>query len=139
MPRGPKGDKRPADVIGAAIAVAKIAKGEAEDVPPDNGKDPAAKAKGARREITESASAALETLRVIGPTALTSGTFADARYAPSGGLDTVDSGECRGNANRASPLAPGGNWSASGWCRLQRRSSFRTCYWTFLRIAPVVA
>ncbi|MBV9064321.1 MAG: RNA-binding protein [Methylobacteriaceae bacterium] len=31
MPRGPKGEKRPADVIGAAIAVAKIATGEVEE------------------------------------------------------------------------------------------------------------
>jgi hypothetical protein len=28
MPRGPKGEKRPADVIGAAIKVARIATGE---------------------------------------------------------------------------------------------------------------
>jgi hypothetical protein len=33
MPRGPKGEKRPADVIGAAIMVAKIATGEIEDKP----------------------------------------------------------------------------------------------------------
>jgi hypothetical protein len=33
MPRGPKGEKRPADVIGAAIMVAKIATGEIEDNP----------------------------------------------------------------------------------------------------------
>ncbi|MCZ6656106.1 MAG: RNA-binding protein [Gammaproteobacteria bacterium] len=32
MPKGPKGEKRPADVIGAAITVAKIATGEIEDV-----------------------------------------------------------------------------------------------------------
>jgi hypothetical protein len=31
MPRGPKGEKRPADVIGAAIMVAKIATGEMKD------------------------------------------------------------------------------------------------------------
>jgi len=31
MPRGPKGQKRPADVIGAAIKVAKIATGEIEE------------------------------------------------------------------------------------------------------------
>jgi hypothetical protein len=31
MPKGPKGEKRPADVIGAAVAVAKIATGETED------------------------------------------------------------------------------------------------------------
>jgi hypothetical protein len=32
MPRGPRGEKRPADVIGAAVMVAKIATGEIEDV-----------------------------------------------------------------------------------------------------------
>jgi hypothetical protein len=31
MPRGPKGGKRPADVIGAAVIVARIATGEIED------------------------------------------------------------------------------------------------------------
>lgn len=47
MPKGPKGQKRPADVIGAAVMIAKIATGEiteAEAV--DDGKDPAAKALG---------------------------------------------------------------------------------------------
>ncbi len=33
MPKGPDGQKRPADVIGAAIMVAKIATGEVEDNP----------------------------------------------------------------------------------------------------------
>lgn len=31
MPRGPKGQKRPADVVGNAIRVAQIATGEVED------------------------------------------------------------------------------------------------------------
>jgi hypothetical protein len=31
MPKGPRGQKRPADVIGAAIKVARIATGEIED------------------------------------------------------------------------------------------------------------
>lgn len=49
MPRGPKGEKRPADVIGAAVMVAKIATGEVEDdKPADDGKDPHAKALGAK-------------------------------------------------------------------------------------------
>ncbi len=49
MPTGPKGQKRPADVIGNAIRVAKIATGEAEeDMPPDDGKDPAAVSMGKR-------------------------------------------------------------------------------------------
>jgi hypothetical protein len=34
MPKGPKGERRPADVIGAAIMVAKIATGElTDDIP----------------------------------------------------------------------------------------------------------
>jgi hypothetical protein len=31
MPRGPKGEKRPADVIGNAVHVMRIATGEEED------------------------------------------------------------------------------------------------------------
>ncbi len=31
MPKGPRGEKRPGDVIGAAIMVGKIATGEVED------------------------------------------------------------------------------------------------------------
>lgn len=31
MPKGPKGEKRPGDVIGAAVHVAKIATGEIEE------------------------------------------------------------------------------------------------------------
>ena len=33
MPKGPKGERRPADVIGAAILVGRIATGDAEDNP----------------------------------------------------------------------------------------------------------
>ena len=56
MPRGPKGQKRPADVIGNAVKVMRIATGEEqEDFPADDGKDKgrpivgAAWRKGARR------------------------------------------------------------------------------------------
>ncbi|MDA8170218.1 MAG: hypothetical protein M0Z48_00110, partial [Nitrospiraceae bacterium] len=35
MPKGPQGQKRPADVIGCAIKVAKIATGEIEETPTD--------------------------------------------------------------------------------------------------------
>jgi hypothetical protein len=31
MPKGPKGEKRPADAVGAAVKVAKIATGEVEE------------------------------------------------------------------------------------------------------------
>ena len=43
MPRGPKGEKRPADVIGNAVKVMRIATGEEEDhARTDDGKDAAA-------------------------------------------------------------------------------------------------
>ncbi len=48
MPKGPKGQKRPADVIGNAVRVMQIATGEAEEEYDDDGKDPAAKALGAK-------------------------------------------------------------------------------------------
>lgn len=43
MPKGPQGQKRPADVIGAAIHIAKIATGEIEDKKPLEGKEYAQK------------------------------------------------------------------------------------------------
>jgi hypothetical protein len=46
MPRGPKGEKRPADVIGNAVHVMRIATGEAEDAPSDDGKNKAAQSLG---------------------------------------------------------------------------------------------
>ena len=49
MPTGPKGQKRPADVIGAAVMVALLATGEIEEPAEiDDGKDPAAKSLGKR-------------------------------------------------------------------------------------------
>ena len=42
MPKGPKGEKRPADVIGAAVKVMKIATGEVEEEATDDGKNKAA-------------------------------------------------------------------------------------------------
>lgn len=61
MPKGPKGEKRPADVIGNAVHVMRLATGEIDEAAPvDDGKDPAAKALGAkggkrRSEILSSA------------------------------------------------------------------------------------
>lgn len=49
MPRGPRGEHRPPDVIGAAVKVMRIATGEEEDAPPpDDGKDAAAVSMGRR-------------------------------------------------------------------------------------------
>jgi hypothetical protein len=46
MPRGPKGEKRPANVIGNAIHVMRIATGEIDDLTTDDGKNAAAVALG---------------------------------------------------------------------------------------------
>ncbi len=46
MPTGPKGQKRLADVVGAAVMVAKIATGEIEDELTGDGKNKAAQALG---------------------------------------------------------------------------------------------
>ena len=48
MPRGPKGEKRPADVIGNAVKVMRIATGEDDEVLTDDGKDKAAVSLGKR-------------------------------------------------------------------------------------------
>lgn len=51
MPKGPKGEKRPADVIGNAIHVMRSATGEVEEelaTPEAGGKDPAAASLGKR-------------------------------------------------------------------------------------------
>ncbi|MEC5323302.1 MULTISPECIES: RNA-binding protein [unclassified Aurantimonas] len=46
MPTGPKGEKRPADVIGNAVRVMRIATGEEEETVTDDGKDKAAQEMG---------------------------------------------------------------------------------------------
>jgi hypothetical protein len=38
MPRGPKGEKHPADVIGNAVHVMRIATGEIAETPPKSGR-----------------------------------------------------------------------------------------------------
>jgi hypothetical protein len=51
MPKGPKGEKRPADVIANAVKIAKIATREIEEdiaTPEKEGKDPAAVSMGKR-------------------------------------------------------------------------------------------
>jgi hypothetical protein len=51
MPRGPKGERRPRDVIGNAVHVMRIATGQIDDdipTPESEGKDPAAVALGRR-------------------------------------------------------------------------------------------
>jgi len=48
MPTGPKGQKRPADVIGNAVRVMRIATGEETDDVQDDGKSAAAKELGSK-------------------------------------------------------------------------------------------
>lgn len=58
MPTGPKGERRPADVISNAVKVMRIATGEEpEDLGPvDDGKDPSAKALGKKGGLARSKS-----------------------------------------------------------------------------------
>jgi hypothetical protein len=56
MPRGPKGEKRPADVIRNAVKIMRIATGdEPEDYGPEDTKDQAAKAHGKKRGAARAA------------------------------------------------------------------------------------
>ena len=48
MPKGPNGEMRPADAIGLAVLIGRIATGDVEDSSEDDGKDPNAKALGAK-------------------------------------------------------------------------------------------
>ena len=64
MPRGPKGERRPADVNARAVMIAKIATGQITDdvpTPESEGKDPAAVALG--RRGGKARAAALSTAR----------------------------------------------------------------------------
>ena len=57
MPHGPKGEKRPADVIANAVHVMKIATGEVEEeYEGDDGKDAAAQAMGRKGGAARAAS-----------------------------------------------------------------------------------
>lgn len=56
MPKGPKGEKRPADVIANAVKVMQIATGEAEEEFDDDGKDKAAQALGRKGGAARAAS-----------------------------------------------------------------------------------
>jgi hypothetical protein len=45
MPKGPRGEKRPADAIGLAVMIGKIATGEIDDVTVDAGRRAGGKAR----------------------------------------------------------------------------------------------
>ena len=69
MPRGPKGEKRPADVIGNAVHVMRIATGEIEDraaTPEEQGKDPAAVAPGRKGGAARASKSRSRKLRFMG-------------------------------------------------------------------------
>jgi hypothetical protein len=55
MPRGPKGEKRPADVIGTAVMVGRIATGEISENPIISGRTRSGHAGAAARTATLSA------------------------------------------------------------------------------------
>ena len=57
MPKGPRGEKRPADVVSNAVHVMRVLTGEADDVDvADDGKDKAAQSMGRRGGAARAAS-----------------------------------------------------------------------------------
>jgi len=56
MPKGPNGEKRPADAVGLAVLIAKIATGDVADVAPEDGKDKAAQEMGKKGSKARAAS-----------------------------------------------------------------------------------
>lgn len=71
MPRGPKGEKRPADVVANAIKVARIATGEETEEKTDDGKDKAAQSLGRRGGKARAASLSTEKRKEIASRAAT--------------------------------------------------------------------
>lgn len=65
MPKGPNGEKRPADAVGLAVHVARIATGEIDDTTPDDGKDKAAQAMGRKGGAARSASMTPEQRKAV--------------------------------------------------------------------------
>ncbi len=65
MPRGPKGQKRPADVISNAVHVMRIATGEIEEKLTDDGKNKAAVELGRKGGIARSESLSAKKRRQI--------------------------------------------------------------------------
>ena len=60
MPKGPNGEKRPADAVGLAVLIGRIATGEVDDVTPDDGKDKAAQAMGKKGGAARASSMSAE-------------------------------------------------------------------------------
>lgn len=56
MPKGPAGQKRPADVVSNAVHVMRVLTGEADDDAPDDGKDKAAQEMGRKGGAARAAS-----------------------------------------------------------------------------------
>jgi len=71
MPKGPNGEKRPADAVGLAVLIARIATGEIEDARPDDGKDKAAQAMGKKGGAARAASMSTERRAEIAKAAAT--------------------------------------------------------------------
>lgn len=72
MPKTPKGGNRPADVIGNAVHVMRIATGEIEDdAPVDDGKDKAAQALGKKGGAARAAKLTAEERAAIAKKAAT--------------------------------------------------------------------
>ena len=63
MPKGPQGQKRPADVIENAVHVMRIATGQVEETPPTSGRKRSGQAGGAARALELNAESRSEIAR----------------------------------------------------------------------------
>src|SRR5437763_5832299 len=93
MPRGPKGEKRPADMIGNAVKVMRIATGEEEEKLPDPDKDYARKG-GLNRTLPSFERKPLIWLALVGAVCLPDGGNAEqiegVALGPGGGGENGD-------------------------------------------------
>lgn len=77
MPKGPKGEKHPADVIGNAVKVMRIAVGEDADTAPIDGKNKAAQELGPMSGVARAKSMSAKRQKEIAKKA------AKSRWAPN--------------------------------------------------------
>ncbi|MBP5857839.1 hypothetical protein KAJ83_12535 [Marivibrio halodurans] len=93
MPKGPKGQKRPADVIGNAVRVMQIATGEAEEEYDDDGKNKAAQELGRKGGASRAKKLTAERRSEIAKNAATRRWKSDRKEEVAGPPDTTERSE----------------------------------------------
>lgn len=89
MPKGPQGQKRPADTVANAIRIAKILTGEIDEDTGDSDKDAAAQALGKKGGQARSQNMTPERRREISPEGRDSALAAQAHYLIPGKVGSL--------------------------------------------------